>query len=328
MANEILKFCETDTGTNLLTQLEYLGDSQRPIGNQPGIARDKFVNKVLRQTSFISKVFCDYLIQQTGGDVLDDSNDAALLAKITSTFATGVPVGAIIDLPFPQTPTGYLKTNGAAISRTTYPALFDLLVTSQGFTLQTFTVTIASPAVVTKTAHGFVGGERLRLSTTGTLPTGLNTSDDYFVFVIDANTFRLQTFSNILAGTFVNTSGSQTGTHSFLQSLWGLGDGSTTFNVPDFRGVMRRAWDDGRGINPSAAIASFQMDAIQGHGHQSTIAFWDATFSSSGGAVYGNTINTYRTVTVGDPIATTYGTPRLSSDTRPKTYQIVPVIKF
>ena len=37
--NEILLFGNVDTGTNLLTQAEYLADSQRPNGNQPGIAR-------------------------------------------------------------------------------------------------------------------------------------------------------------------------------------------------------------------------------------------------------------------------------------------------
>jgi hypothetical protein len=46
--NEILRFAETDTGTNLLTQSEYAADSQRPIGNQPGVARSKLVNKALR----------------------------------------------------------------------------------------------------------------------------------------------------------------------------------------------------------------------------------------------------------------------------------------
>lgn len=267
MSNEILKFCYTDTGTNLLTQSEYDSDSQRPIGNQPGIARDKFVNKVLRQTSFMSKVFADYLIQQTGGDVLDNADDATLLAKITQTFATGLPIASIIDMTVPQVPTGFLKCNGGAYSRTAYSALFDILVTQQGFTLQEFTVSIDSPAVVTKTAHGFTGGERLRLSTTGTLPTGLDTNTDYFVWYIDANTFRLQTMSNILAGTFVNTSGVQSGTHSYLQSLWGLGDGATTFNVPDIRGVFRRAWDDGRGIDPSRAIATLQTDAFRSHTH-------------------------------------------------------------
>jgi len=320
MSNEILKFCETSTGTNLLTQAEYLADAQRVIGNQPGIARDKFVNKVLRQSSFISKVFADYLIQQTGGTVLDDANDAVLLEKITSTFATGLPIASIVDMTIPQIPTGFLKCNGAAISRATYPALFAALVTAQPYTLQTFTVTIATPAVVTKTAHGFTGGERLRLSTTGTLPTGLDNTTDYFVFYVDVNTFRLQTMSNVLAKTFVNTSSSQSGTHSYIRSLWGLGDGSTTFSVPDLRGVFRRSWDDGRGIDPSRAIASLQLDMVGPHEH-------NVLYRTSGGGGVGNlgaagggsyTVDS-------NPTTQIIG---IQTETTPKNYALMPVIKF
>lgn len=314
MANEILKFCETDIGTNLLTQGEYSADAQRLIGNQPGIARDKLVNKVLRQSAFISKVFADYLIQQTGGSVLDDGNDSTLLAKITSTFATGLPIGSIVDMTVPQVPTGFLKCNGAAISRATYATLFQLLVTNQSYTLTAFTVTIATPAVVTKTAHGFTGGERLRLSTTGTLPTGLLNSVDYFVYYVDANTFRLQTMSDVLAGTFVNTSGGQSGTHSYLVSLWGLGDGSTTFNVPDLRGAFRRAWDDGRGLDPSRTIATFQMDSFRSHTHVMAPSY-SFTSSPGGATAFFSSANLITQATGG-------------SETRPMNNTLMPVIKY
>jgi hypothetical protein len=84
MTNEILKFGED--ATNILTQAEYDADAQRLIGNQPGIARSKLVNKVLRQCAFISNGFAEYLIDRVGGDVLDDDDSAALLAKIQSAF--------------------------------------------------------------------------------------------------------------------------------------------------------------------------------------------------------------------------------------------------
>lgn len=84
MANEILKFGET--ATNILTQAEYDADAQRLIGNQPGIARSKLVNKVLRQCAFISNAFADYLVSRVGGDVLDNGDSATLLAKITAAF--------------------------------------------------------------------------------------------------------------------------------------------------------------------------------------------------------------------------------------------------
>ena len=37
------------------------------------------------------------------------------------------------------------------------------------------TITIATPAVITQTAHGYVLGDAIKFSTTGALPTGLNT---------------------------------------------------------------------------------------------------------------------------------------------------------
>src|SRR5450631_1960951 len=103
--NSIRKFCETDLGTNLETDSEYNLDILRTTGNQPGIAKSKLVNKALRQATFISKVFADYLVQQTGANVPDDSNDTTLLANITAAFATGLPVGSVVNMLTPVVPT-------------------------------------------------------------------------------------------------------------------------------------------------------------------------------------------------------------------------------
>jgi hypothetical protein len=75
------------------------------------------------------------------------------------------------------------------------------------------TMTIASPCVVSYTAHGFVGGESITLSTTGALPTGLTTGATYYVKYVNANTFQL---TPTPFGTAINTSGSQSGTHTLL----------------------------------------------------------------------------------------------------------------
>lgn len=69
--NEILLFAETDTGTNLLTQAEYLADSQRPIGNQPGVARSKLVNKALRQASLIAAGLAEFLADNQSNNITD-----------------------------------------------------------------------------------------------------------------------------------------------------------------------------------------------------------------------------------------------------------------
>lgn len=43
-----------------------------------------------------------------------------------------------------------------------------------------------------------------------------------------------------------------------IGTLFGVGDGSTTFNLPDLRGEFVRGWDDGRGVNTGRALGSFQ----------------------------------------------------------------------
>lgn len=81
--------------------------------------------------------------------------------------------------------------------------------------LGTVTITIASPGVVTKTAHGLVTGDTITLTTTGALPTGLSVATTYWVIRVDANTFKLATsLANAQAGTAITTTGTQSGTHT------------------------------------------------------------------------------------------------------------------
>jgi hypothetical protein len=79
----------------------------------------------------------------------------------------------------------------------------------------TVTMTIAAPGVVTWTGHGMSSGNSITFTTTGALPTGVTTDTQYWITVVDANTFRLSTsLINQGAGTLITTSGSQSGTHT------------------------------------------------------------------------------------------------------------------
>lgn len=52
-----------------------------------------------------------------------------------------------------------------------------------------------------------------------------------------------------------------------IGTTFGAGDGSTTFNVPDSRGVVARGLDDGRGLDPGRMLGSYQADANAAHNH-------------------------------------------------------------
>lgn len=57
-----------------------------------------------------------------------------------------------------------------------------------------------------------------------------------------------------------------------IGTTFGAGDGASTFNIPDVRGVFLRAWDDGRGIDVGRVFASQQSSSLESHGHAATCA--------------------------------------------------------
>jgi len=79
-----------------------------------------------------------------------------------------------------------------------------------GVSNSTFSVTIASPAVLTTTVS-LRDGTAVMLNTTGALPTGLNVSTVYYVVNSSGTTCNL---SLTYGGAAINTSGTQSGTQS------------------------------------------------------------------------------------------------------------------
>ena len=141
--------------------------------------------------------------------------------------------------------------------------LFDLFVWNDSGTVRltrgpkwlssaTATITIATPGVVSWTGHGLYTGATVRFSTTGALPTGLAAATDYFVTKIDANSFKLSTsMANVLAGTYIATSGSQSGTHTAENYTTARGTGSGTTELQRLNGLWTNkvAITNGPGAN-------------------------------------------------------------------------------
>jgi hypothetical protein len=75
----------------------------------------------------------------------------------------------------------------------------------------TATISIASPAVITRNSHGIANGSFVFFTTTGALPTGLLPNVNYFVINSATNTFNVSLTQD---GPAIDTSGTQSGTHS------------------------------------------------------------------------------------------------------------------
>lgn len=57
-----------------------------------------------------------------------------------------------------------------------------------------------------------------------------------------------------------------------IATHYGAGDGTTTFNLPDMRGLFPRGWDDGRGLDPGRAFGVYQDMMIHSHAHTASAA--------------------------------------------------------
>jgi microcystin-dependent protein len=99
----------------------------------------------------------------------------------------------------------------------------------------------------------------------------------------------------------------------------GVGNGTTTFNVPDGRGVFIRGWDNGRGQDPSRVFAQYQADDFKSHTH-------DAINTNNLGSVLGRWNWADRgdnSSDTGNQVSATGGT-----ETRPKNIALLACIKY
>lgn len=177
-------------------------------------------------------------------------------------------------------------------------------------TLNTWTptISIASPGVVSLTAHGFAADQQFTFTTSGTLPTGITAGSTYFVLAtgLTANTFQFSTSSG---GAAIITTGTQSGTHRLstavtgqknlvtsvstgwpIGAVLGIGGGfmnpavttldTTTYTITAVSGQNITVGTNIFQYNRVGAGGIFRLD---GYGFQLTSAGSAAAFSNSGG---------------------------------------------
>ncbi len=126
-----------------------------------------------------------------------------------------------------------------------------------------------------------------------------------------------------------------------IGTAWGSGDGSTTFNLPDLRGLFLRGVDgnsdrdpdktkrfvSNSGGNTDNTVGSIQSDAFQGHKHGKGGV--NSTASTGGQLDVLITLYSGETPTISaHPIEDNNGMPRISSETRPKNAYVNYIIKY
>lgn len=76
-----------------------------------------------------------------------------------------------------------------------------------------------------------------------------------------------------------------------IGTSYGMGNGTTTFNLPDFRGEFIRTLDNGRGVDPGRLRGTIQLGQIQRHHHVVPLGTNNTPDPANGIAPFGSTLN-------------------------------------
>jgi phage-related tail fiber protein len=127
------KAVATGVGANVITQSAYAAlTSFLANGYSSGVVASDQFNKIIRQSSFIAAAI-GQIVADAEINAVDDGDVPGFVADLISAFRSfSPPPGTVIHVAMNTAPTGFLKANGAAISRTTYASLFAAIGTTFG----------------------------------------------------------------------------------------------------------------------------------------------------------------------------------------------------
>ena len=109
--------------------------------------------------------------------------------------------------------------------------------------------------------------------------------------------------------------------YAAIGTTFGVGNGTTTFNVPDLRGDFLRGYDDGRGVDASRVFGSYQAGDIQNHLHDHNLP--RQNIAAPGGPYDGWGVNGAYSGNANLQTAATGG-----SETRPRNTALLACIKY
>ena len=223
-------------------------------------------------------------------------------------------------------PSGYLALYGQTLNRYTYTNLFEAMTLS--YTLTLSNISTKTYFTVSDVSY-FSTNTPVTLETTVTFPGSTFSSTKlYYVQNLDTTNKRFQLSTDTTTANIINISDAALTTITGIQKcrlypLSNYGDYSTTFTLLDARGWFLRAKDDTR------VLGSKQLDAFQGHWHLNAASVYSLTGTGDVGGIgtlarqiLSNTAGTYEVA------SSTFGTPRIDSETRGKNIAALLCLKF
>lgn len=106
-----------------------------------------------------------------------------------------------------------------------------------------------------------------------------------------------------------------------IGTTYGVGDGATTFGLPDLRGEFIRGLDDGRGVDAGRALGSSQTDSFKSHNHSWTMPGSPNNENETIGYIAAGQATNWLTFNVA---TSSIG----GTETRPRNIALLPCIKY
>ncbi|RHX80662.1 hypothetical protein [Leptospira yasudae] len=256
------------------------------------------------------------------GDLIDDEFDRQyenfqyLKDRIDTTDSNLVnfliPIGSIIEDSLNLAPASNFKdANAQAISRTSFVSLWDSVH-------RVITGIVPATDRINSTNHGCIEGQLVKFSFTG---GGVTALTKYYVRNPTLNDFQI---SATPTGSIIDLTSSQTG-DMITNVEYGFGDGSTTYNLPDRRGIFAR----GAGVHGTRAkatggnydagvVGTEGQDQMQGHRHQQYAGEVAAGITNQGGRYAdSNGVSVSTTLYTSGMQSDGTGAPRTGNETTP-----------
>jgi microcystin-dependent protein len=281
---------------------------------------------------------------QLAGEAFDMANAGVSLAlgaiaNVESSygFANGVSVNTaasyrvansgynVTNVAYGATNTCYYKTNSCySVSNSAYNTANTKVNTINGIVTGVFTVEgnvkVQGTTNLFEIINGniYVNGVLWNPVSPGTvIYSAASTAPDGYL-IADGSAVSRSTYSALF---------------SAINTTYGSGNGTTTFNLPDLRGTFIRGLDRGKGLDSGRTLGSYQDDGVgplgindPGHAHMQTGSkiqnFWAGVDNSS--AFQARERNTFLT----EPAYTGVSVSGTISETRPKNYALLACIKY
>lgn len=104
-----------------------------------------------------------------------------------------------------------------------------------------------------------------------------------------------------------------------IGTTWGVGDGVSTFHLPDLRGEFRRTWDHGRGVDTGRTMATWQDHLFQQHTHSGV----PVRENDASDGLAASTVSFSADQNTGPAV-----TGNVGSETRPRNIAVLSCIKY